>query len=119
MNSRHLTGHAVDLLPIGYDGKAAFDWPLYDRLGPAVEAAAKKEGVSIVWGGRWKSFRDGPHFELDRNVYPAGAPMPEPVAPPVDYVKPEPATEPAKHGGWGALVAAIIAVVAFLFRRKK
>ena len=91
MNSRHLTGHAVDLLPIGHDGKAAFDWPLYDRLGPAVEAAAKKEGVAIAWGGRWKSFRDGPHFELDRHMYPAGAPMPEPVPAPVDYVRDEPA----------------------------
>lgn len=69
MNSRHLTGHAVDLLPIGPNGKAAFDWPLYDKLGPAVKEAAEAEGVAIVWGGDWKSFRDGPHFELDRNVY--------------------------------------------------
>lgn len=69
MNSRHLTGHAVDLLPIGPNGPA-FDWPLYDQLGPAVKLAADKEGVSLVWGGDWKSFRDGPHFELDRNRYP-------------------------------------------------
>jgi peptidoglycan LD-endopeptidase CwlK len=71
LNSRHITGHAVDLVPIGPNGKAAFDWPLYNRLGPAVKAAAAKEGVAIVWGGDWKSFRDGPHFELDRTVYPA------------------------------------------------
>jgi len=70
MNSRHLTGHAVDLLPIGPDG-AEFAWPLYNKLGPAVEAAAKAEGVPITWGGRWKRFKDGPHFELDRDVYPA------------------------------------------------
>lgn len=69
MNSRHLTGHAVDLMPIGANGPA-FDWPLYDQLGPAVKAAAQKEGVAIVWGGDWKSFRDGPHFELDRKKYP-------------------------------------------------
>lgn len=72
LNSRHITGHAVDLLPIGPNGKGAFDWPLYDRLGPAVKEAAAKEGVAIVWGGDWKKFKDGPHFELDRNVYPAG-----------------------------------------------
>lgn len=71
LNSRHITGHAVDLLPIGPNGKGAFDWPLYDRLGPAVKQAAAKEGVAIVWGGDWKSFKDGPHFELDRNAYPA------------------------------------------------
>lgn len=69
MNSRHITGHAVDLVPIGPNGKAAFDWPLYERLAPAVKDAAAKEGVAIIWGGDWKSFRDGPHFELDRNVY--------------------------------------------------
>ena len=69
MNSRHITGHAVDLVPIGPKGPA-FDWPLYDRLGPAVKAAADAEGVAIVWGGDWKSFRDGPHFELDRKSYP-------------------------------------------------
>jgi peptidoglycan LD-endopeptidase CwlK len=70
MNSRHITGHAVDLLPIGPNGRAAFDWPLYHKLAPAVKAAAQAEGVAIVWGGDWKSFKDGPHFELDRNVYP-------------------------------------------------
>lgn len=69
MNSRHITGHAVDLVPIGPNGKAAFDWPLYDRLGPAVKEAAAKEGVQIVWGGDWSSFRDGPHFELNRSIY--------------------------------------------------
>jgi len=26
-------------------------------------------GVKIVWGGSWASFKDGPHFELDRSVY--------------------------------------------------
>ena len=69
MNSRHLTGHAVDLLPIGKDG-AAFAWPLYDKLGPAVKAAADAEGVQIEWGGDWTKFRDGPHFQLDWDVYP-------------------------------------------------
>jgi peptidoglycan L-alanyl-D-glutamate endopeptidase CwlK len=73
MNSRHITGHAVDLLPIGPNGRAAFDWPLYDRLAPAVKAAAEAEGVKLVWGGDWKSFRDGPHFELERNAYPPSA----------------------------------------------
>lgn len=72
MNSRHLTGHAVDLVPIGPNGKAAFDWPLYNKLGPAVKAAAMAEGIAIVWGGDWTSFKDGPHFELDRKVYPEG-----------------------------------------------
>lgn len=73
MNSRHLTGHAVDVVPIGPNGKVAFDWPLYDRLAPAVKKAAEDLGVKIEWGGDWPKRRDGPHFELDRNDYPAGA----------------------------------------------
>lgn len=71
MNSRHLTGHAVDLLPIGPNGRGEFAWPLYEQLAPAVKQAADDLGVKIVWGGDWRSFRDGPHFELDRLVYPA------------------------------------------------
>tara|TARA_R110002153_G_scaffold12867_1_gene48142 strand:+ start:2063 stop:2686 length:624 start_codon:yes stop_codon:yes gene_type:complete len=70
MNSRHLTGHAVDLLPIDPNtGKGEFAWPLYDKLGPAVKEAARKEGVPIIWGGDWRTLKDGPHFELDRRVY--------------------------------------------------
>lgn len=73
MNSRHITGHAVDLVPIGPNGKAAFDWPLYHRLAPAVKEAAQEIGVALDWGGDWTSFKDGPHFELDRKVYPDAA----------------------------------------------
>lgn len=72
MDSRHITGHAVDLVPIGPDGKASFAWPLYEKLAPAVKAAALSEGVALDWGGDWKTFKDGPHFELDRKTYPAG-----------------------------------------------
>lgn len=70
MNSRHITGHAVDILPIGPNGPR-FDWPLYHKIAPAIKAAAKAEGVKITWGGDWKSFPDGPHFELERRAYPA------------------------------------------------
>ena len=72
MNSRHITGHAVDLLPIDLNGKPAFDWPLYDQLGPAVKKAAADLGIELDWGGDWKKFKDGPHFELDRTAYPVG-----------------------------------------------
>ncbi|MBK3776418.1 M15 family peptidase [Azospirillum brasilense] len=69
LNSRHLTGHAVDLAPV-VDGEVRWDWPLYATLSRAVKDAAKAEKVSIVWGGDWRTFKDGPHFELDRRVYP-------------------------------------------------
>jgi peptidoglycan L-alanyl-D-glutamate endopeptidase CwlK len=69
LNSRHLTGHAVDLAAL-VGGEVRWDWPLYSRIAAAMKDAAKTLGVAIVWGGDWRSFRDGPHFELDRKVYP-------------------------------------------------
>lgn len=69
LNSRHLTGHAVDLGAL-VGGKLRWDWPLYDKIAKAMKQAAKELKISIVWGGDWKSFKDGPHFELDRKVCP-------------------------------------------------
>lgn len=69
MNSRHITGHAVDIAAI-IDGKVRWDWPLYPRIAKAFRDAARQENVKIVWGGDWPKLRDGPHFELDRSVYP-------------------------------------------------
>lgn len=69
MNSRHLTGHAIDLAAF-VDGQVRWDWPLYPRIAEAMKAAARELGVALIWGGDWKSLRDGPHFELDRRKYP-------------------------------------------------
>jgi peptidoglycan L-alanyl-D-glutamate endopeptidase CwlK len=69
MNSRHITGHAVDLAAL-VDGKVRWDWPLYYRLAAAMKQAAVERNVAIIWGGDWKSFPDGPHFELNRSAYP-------------------------------------------------
>lgn len=69
MNSRHLTGHAVDLAPM-LNGKVSWDWPLYHRLAKIVKAAAAAENVPIQWGGDWRTFKDGPHWELTWKAYP-------------------------------------------------
>lgn len=94
MNSRHITGHAVDLAPV-IGGQPRWDWPLFYPLAEAVKKAAIELRVPIVWGGVWdkqiaelcdmekavenyvarrkksglKAFVDGPHFELDRKHY--------------------------------------------------
>lgn len=69
MNSRHLTGHAVDLAAV-VGTEVRWDWPLYGKLATFMKQAATELKVPIVWGGDWKSFKDGPHFELDRKQYP-------------------------------------------------
>ncbi|OWQ92042.1 peptidase M15 [Roseateles aquatilis] len=70
MNSRHLTGHAVDLAAF-LEGRVSWDWLLYRRLNDeAMQPAAKELGIPIVWGGSWVNFPDGPHWELNRVSYP-------------------------------------------------
>ena len=67
MNSRHITGHAVDVAA-WVDG-VRWDWSLYPKIAKAFKQAAADLGGAITWGGDWAKFRDGPHFELDRRVY--------------------------------------------------
>jgi peptidoglycan L-alanyl-D-glutamate endopeptidase CwlK len=69
MNSRHLTGHAVDIAPV-VNGSVSWNWDHFYPLADAVKAAAKAEGVPITWGGDWRSFKDGPHWELPWAQYP-------------------------------------------------
>jgi len=99
LNSRHLTGHAVDLAPlVGTD--VSWDWKHFYPMADAIADAARAEGVPLIWGGAWgrlvqdwpqggakqaqdayvaerraagrRPFLDGPHFELPATVYPAG-----------------------------------------------
>lgn len=84
MNSRHLTGHAVDIVPV-VDGKVSWNFDHYYPLAKAMAQASNEFGVKVRWGGAWsvitgksgtpqdwvKAYRagggrflDGPHFEL-------------------------------------------------------
>jgi peptidoglycan L-alanyl-D-glutamate endopeptidase CwlK len=74
LRSRHLKAangfaHAVDLA-CTIKGQVRWDWPLYDRLAKRMKNAAKKEGVLLEWGGDWKTFKDGPHYQLPWASYP-------------------------------------------------
>lgn len=95
MNSRHLTGHAVDL-GAWIDGAVRWDWPPYFKIGEAMRIAAVYEKVPLVWGAAWgrrltdfksaelasdtyvderraaggRPFLDGPHYELPWDAYP-------------------------------------------------
>lgn len=91
MNSKHLTGDAVDL--VAYVGsKISWELNLYDDIADAMKQAAREKGVSLRWGAAWnvpditdwkgsmedamnhyiderrrqgkRPFIDAPHFEL-------------------------------------------------------
>ena len=66
MNSRHITGHAVDMVPWPVDWE---DLERFETMAKAMKSAAEELEIPIVWGGDWKSFYDAPHFELDRKKY--------------------------------------------------
>jgi peptidoglycan LD-endopeptidase CwlK len=91
MKSKHITGHAVDLMAY-VDGKGCWELNVYDDLADAMAQAARDESVAIRWGAAWhindirmykgtmeqamldyidlrrsegkRPFIDGPHFEL-------------------------------------------------------
>lgn len=91
MNSRHLTGHAVDLMAYIGD-RASWELNLYDDIADAMKAAAIELDTPIKWGAAWtvkdirkwygtmesamnsyiderrkqgqRPFIDAPHFEL-------------------------------------------------------
>ncbi len=69
MKSRHLTGHAVDLgAYVG--GRISWDWPLYYKIADAMKQASSELNIAIKWGGDWKKFKDGPHYQLTWKKYP-------------------------------------------------
>ena len=69
LRSRHLTGHAVDLAAV-IGSEVRWDWALYPQIANAMKKAAYELDVPIEWGGDWKTFKDGPHFQLTWDEYP-------------------------------------------------
>ena len=91
MNSKHLTGKAVDLMAY-VGGKSCWGLNVYDDIADAIREAAIKREVPIRWGCAWnlhdirewtetmedamndyidlrrsegkRPFLDGPHFEI-------------------------------------------------------
>lgn len=64
-----LVSHAVDLVPL-VGGRPQWLWPQIYPIARAMKAAASAEHVSIEWGGDWRTFKDGPHFQLPWSLYP-------------------------------------------------
>lgn len=72
LNSRHLTGHAVDLGAL-IAGSVRWDWPLYYKIAAAMKQAAAELKIPVEWGGECfgPKFKDGPHYQLPWKLYPA------------------------------------------------
>ena len=91
MNSKHLTGDAVDLVAY-IDGQVSWELNIYDDIADAMKEAAEEFNVALRWGAAWnipdirkwdgtmasamtyyiderrrmgsRPFIDAPHFEL-------------------------------------------------------
>lgn len=64
MDSRHITGEAVDVFA-WVNGGVSWDWSYYEKIAVAFKRAARELNTPIIWGGDWR-VRDGVHFELVR-----------------------------------------------------
>jgi len=85
LKSRHLTGHAIDIVPY----PVSWDFDDFYPLGNTFIQACKNVNVPLRWGGNWQvhdlrewqdsaeglvqsykgSFYDLPHFELSSRYY--------------------------------------------------
>ena len=66
LRSRHLTGHAVDLVPY----PVSWEWDYFYPIVDAMKAAAEELEIDITCGADWVNFPDGPHFQLSWDSYP-------------------------------------------------
>lgn len=71
MNSRHLTGHALDFVAL-VDRRATYEKGYMKRIADAFKAAGDEilGPGRVEWGGDWKGFVDMPHIQLSRRYYP-------------------------------------------------
>lgn len=80
LDSRHLIGkdglgHACDIAPVldtdgDGDKEISWSWPHYHAMAPHIKQAAAEMNVKVYWGGDWQKFKDGPHWELPKALYP-------------------------------------------------
>ena len=64
LKSYHLRGKAVDI-KVYVDGEVTWDFKHYKEVADHIKEVARKLGYVITWGGDWKTFKDGPHFQIE------------------------------------------------------
>lgn len=104
MNSKHLTGNAVDIALLGPDGKPNWDFEAYRPIADTAKATAAAMGIpDFIWGGDWKTLKDGVHFQVGgpgTKQAPASAPVSAPAAAPAGgVVNPPPTIIPVNMQG--------------------
>jgi peptidoglycan LD-endopeptidase CwlK len=52
MNSKHLTGDAVDLMAF-ISGRGSWELNLYDEIADAMREGGEKVGINLRWGAAW------------------------------------------------------------------
>ena len=72
--SRHNTSpsQAIDVVPL-FGGKVSYQWPDYHAIAPSIKAewadmqaeGLVPDGVTLEWGGDWKRFPDGAHWQIN------------------------------------------------------
>jgi len=73
MNSRHLTGHAIDfaIYPDGFDKKPDWRGQLYRDAAKVLKQAASEEGVKVTWlPDKYPGNADLMHLQLAWDAYP-------------------------------------------------
>lgn len=96
MDSRHITGHAVDLAAMEGSRIVWAPFSLYEDVAESMRVASIELGVDVMWGAAWhvtlkhgssasalmdeyvalrrsqgrRPFMDGPHFQLSKSGYP-------------------------------------------------
>jgi len=62
MKSKHITGHAVDVLAY-VKGEVSWEHERYDDIADAFREAAMHAGVNLRWGGAWEMPADGVNLD--------------------------------------------------------
>ena len=120
MNSRHITGHAVDFVAL-VDGDVSWDAAHMRPVADAFATAAAEMDIKITRGIDWGW--DSPHIELDRKGYPnsvtesPNSGSHKPISDSVGQISdsaPAPMNPLPKSGTvWGSVAGAVAAISAY------
>ena len=63
-NSKHIQGRAIDIIYTGGSNASIYDSNELEKIARIFQQAGRELGISVTWGGDWKSFQDNPHLQI-------------------------------------------------------